>query len=68
MPENAQVEIEDAIVIARHWDDCRREAAVREAQLVVKANSLEVSGHLLFNYDPVQILSVLENCPLESLR
>jgi len=68
MPENAQVEIEDGLRIARAWDDSRREVTVRAAQLSSKGMSLQLAGMIPPNTDCEWILDVLENIPLESLR
>lgn len=68
MPENAQVEIEDALVIGRHWDDSRRETTVRENQLVAKGLSLLSAGMIPHHTNPEWLLLTLEELPLASLR
>jgi len=68
MPENAQTEIEDALRLARAWDDSRREFEVRRNQLMAKGISLQLAGMIPPHTDPDWILEQLEASPLESLR
>lgn len=68
MPQNAQVEIEDGLKIARAWDDARRELAVRETQLMVKGLALQAQSIIAAYSNPEWILNILEETQLESLR
>ena len=68
MPDNAQVEIEDGLRVGRAWDDARREATVRETQLMAKGLALQAAGIIAPYTNPEWLLIIMEEIPLESLR